>query len=76
MTVARVVLEQTLGRPIANVSFAMMRGYIRSAQRRGVDMMHTARPFSFYRKVFYSGQSEQAILAKLQGKRIVEIGCG
>ena len=70
------MLEQTLGPPIANASFAMMRSYIRSAQRRGVDMMHTARPFSFYRKVFYKGESEQAILTELQGKRIVDIGCG
>ncbi|MEH6607924.1 MAG: methyltransferase domain-containing protein [Halioglobus sp.] len=76
MRAARAVLEQTLGRPIANVSFAMMRSYIRSAQRRGVDMMHTARPFSLYRKVFYNGESEQAILTRLEGKRIVDIGCG
>jgi SAM-dependent methyltransferase len=53
-----------------------MRSYIRSAQRRGVDMMHTASPFSFYRKMFYSGESEQTILTELQGKRIVDIGCG
>ena len=39
-------------------------------------MMHTARPFSLYRKVFYNGESEQAILTRLEGKRIVDIGCG
>lgn len=70
------MLEKTLGRPIANASFAMMRRYLRSAQRRGVDMMHTARPFSFYRKVFYEGDSEAVVLRGLQDKRIVDIGCG
>jgi SAM-dependent methyltransferase len=69
-------LEQVLGPPIANASFAMMRSYLRSAQRRGVDMMHTARTFSFYRKVFYEGQSESAVLSGLHGQRVVDIGCG
>ncbi|MEH6569807.1 MAG: methyltransferase domain-containing protein [Halioglobus sp.] len=72
----RTILEQTLGRPIANASFAMMRSYLRSAQRRGVDMMHTARPFSFYRKVFYEGDTAAVVLRGLQDKRIVDIGCG
>lgn len=69
-------LEQGLGRPIANASFAMMRGYIRSAQRRGVDMMHTARPFDHYRKVFFQGQSRSRVLQSLQGKRVIDVGCG
>ncbi|MEM7359158.1 MAG: class I SAM-dependent methyltransferase [Pseudomonadota bacterium] len=70
------ILEQRIGRPIANISFAMMQGYIRSMQRRGVGMLHTARPFSFYRKVFYQGKSEAEVLFRLREKRIVDIGCG
>jgi SAM-dependent methyltransferase len=69
-------LEQGLGRPLANASFLMMRGYIRSAQRRGVDMMHTARPFGHYRKVFFQGQSGSRVLQSLQGKRVIDVGCG
>jgi SAM-dependent methyltransferase len=69
-------IEQRLGGPIANMSFALMRGYIRSAQRRGVGMMHTARPFSYYRKVFYQGQSRRQVLQQLEGKRVVDVGCG
>lgn len=69
-------LEQGLGRPIANASFAMMRGYIRSVQRRGVAMMHTARPFDHYRKVFFQGQSRSRVLQSLQGKRVIDVGCG
>jgi SAM-dependent methyltransferase len=73
---ASKTIEQRLGGPIANISFALMRGYLRSAQRRGVGMMHTARPFSHYRKVFYQGQSRSQVLKKLVGKRIVDVGCG
>ncbi len=65
-----------LGGSIANISFALMRGYLRSAQRRGVGMMHTARPFSHYRKIFYPGQSRSQVLKSLSGKRIVDVGCG
>ena len=76
MSNGRKIIEQTLGRPIANMSFAVMHRYVRSAQRRGVAMMHTARPFSYYRKVFYRGESKSAVLESLQGKRLVDVGCG
>ncbi|MGB5325569.1 MAG: methyltransferase domain-containing protein [Pseudomonadales bacterium] len=39
-------------------------------------MMHTARSFSYYRKVFYKRQSKKAVLKSLQGQRLVDIGCG
>lgn len=65
-----------LGAPIANISFAMMHTYVKSVQRYGVSMMHTARSFAYYRKVFYKNQSKAVVLASLEGKRIVDIGCG
>ncbi|MFT4519313.1 MAG: SAM-dependent methyltransferase [Halioglobus sp.] len=69
-------LEQGLGRPMANISFAMMQTYLHSAQRRGLGMMHTARPFSLYCKMFYRSQSKSAVLKSLEGKRIIDVGCG
>ena len=65
-----------LGAPIANLSFGAMRSYLHTAQRRGIGMMHTARPFSIYRKVFYGGRSQRSVLSQLAGKRIVDVGCG
>ena len=70
------MLEQGLGGGIANISFAAMQSYLRSVQRRGVGMMHTARPFSFYRKVFYGNQSRTQVLKSLRDKRVVDVGCG
>ena len=69
-------LDKRVGGPIADTSFAMMRGYIHSAQRLGVRMMHTARPFAYYRKVFYRGHSRARVIRSLHGKRIVDVGCG
>ncbi len=68
--------DAVLARPIANLSFATMQASLLSAQRRGVTMMHTARPFSVYRKVFYGGKSSHSVLRQLQGKRVVDVGCG
>ena len=70
------LLEQRVGRPLANINVALMRGYIRSIQLRGIDMVHTARPVPVYRKVFYRGQSAQQVLASLKDKRVVDVGCG
>jgi hypothetical protein len=70
------IIEQTLGRPITNILFALMHGYMHSAQRRGVGMMHTDRPFPYYRKVSYQGQSRSAVLHSLKGQRVVDVGRG
>lgn len=70
------VLERGIGRPIANASFVMMQHYIRSMQKNGVGMMHTARSFDSYRKVFYRNRPRSTVLSQLQDKRIVDVGCG
>lgn len=36
----------------------------------------TSRPFSYYRRVFFNNQNPRAILDSLQGKKVVDIGCG
>lgn len=64
------------GAAIANLTFAAMRRYLHAARRRGIGMMHTARPFSVYRRVFYPGRSADTVLAELHGRRVVDVGCG
>ena len=70
------IRRPSLGGVIANISFAMMHRYVHSAQQSGVAMMHTARSFRYYRKVFFKNQSKLQILQNLQGKTIVDVGCG
>ncbi|MFK8021291.1 MAG: class I SAM-dependent methyltransferase [Pseudomonadales bacterium] len=72
----RRIIERGLGRPIANASFLLMDGYVRSMQKSGVAMLHTARSFSYYRKVFYKGQSKSAVLSRLANRSVVDVGCG
>ena len=69
-------IEQTAAPAFASLTFAVMKSQIRALQRRGVSMMHTARSFDVYRRVFYRGQSKPALLRSLQGQRIVDVGCG
>lgn len=68
--------EKNIGPPLANWSFAMMHRQVHVIQKRGVSMMHTARPFAYYRKVFFEGKTEAAVLQSLAGKRLLDIGCG
>ena len=69
-------LRQQFGRSVANLSFGMMQHSLQAAQKVGVDMLHTARSFDYYRKIFYHNQSRGRVLRQLQGKRIVDVGCG
>ncbi len=69
-------LERNAGPPLADFVFVSMRQQVRALQKSGVPMLHTARPFSYYRKVFYAGASTKKVLNDLEGKRVVDIGCG
>ena len=68
MSEFREALSRRIGRPVANASFAMLRGYVRSARRRGVSMLHTARSFSHYRKIFFDAEARKSLLERLQGR--------
>ena len=39
-------------------------------------VISTARPFRFYREVFFGHRSEQDVLQSLRGKTLVDVGCG
>lgn len=70
------LLEQGLGPSVANVSFSVMQHYIHCAQEFGVGMLHTARSFAYYRKIFYRDQTGEQVLRDLRSKMVLDIGCG
>jgi ubiquinone/menaquinone biosynthesis C-methylase UbiE len=76
MNFKKRVLGQRITRPLANISFAVMNKQVRAIERSGISMMHTARPFWYYRRVFFQGQSATSVLDDLKGKVIADIGCG
>ncbi len=76
MRLSQKIIDRHISKPIANVSFAMMHRQVRAIEKRGITMMHTARPFSYYRKVFYDGESAPQVLDNLAGKTVVDVGCG
>ncbi|HVK98359.1 MAG TPA: class I SAM-dependent methyltransferase [Dongiaceae bacterium] len=61
---------------LSNVLFNGLSSTIKLYDKLGLRVISTARPFSFYRKVFFNNRSEVAILADLRGKTVVDIGCG
>ncbi len=70
------LFENHFGKPIANLSYAVTHRQVRAIERGGIKMMHTARPFSYYRRVFYQGQCATRVIEQLKGKTIVDVGCG
>jgi SAM-dependent methyltransferase len=72
----RRIIEKRVTGPLANFSFKLMHRQVRAIEKSGISMMHTARPFWYYRKVFFQAQSAAAVLENLQAKTIVDIGCG
>lgn len=65
------LLEDTL----TEGSFAFLR-MSSAVTALGIPVISTGRPFSFYRKVLFGGRSERDVLAELQGKVVVDVGCG
>lgn len=59
-----------------NFLFNALSSTARLYEKLGLSVVSTARPFSFYRKVFFHSRSEAAILAEIEGKTVVDIGCG
>mgnify|MGYP001824278574 CR=1 FL=1 len=39
-------------------------------------VISTGRSFSYYRKVFFGNSSQREVLSALEGKRVVDVGCG
>lgn len=65
-----------LGAPLANTSFAVMNHAIGRMRWLGIDIMHTARSFGAYRRMFYRNRSSSRVLSGLKGKRVVDVACG
>lgn len=60
----------------ADATFRLFRLQTDLYNRFSLPVISTARPFSFYRKAFFDNRSERAVLDELQGKVILDIGCG
>jgi len=61
---------------IANFSYWSTRVQIRQLALYCGGLPITSRPFSYYRRVFFDDQPAQTALASLQGKKVLDIGCG
>ena len=76
MSESAPLFSDALGAPLANASFAVMNHAIGRMRWLGIDIMHTARSFDVYRRMFYRNRPAKAVLTSLEGKRIVDVACG
>jgi SAM-dependent methyltransferase len=61
---------------LAAATFAAARGVTTAYHRLGLPIISTGRSFAYYRKLLFDGRSEATVLRQLEGKRIVDVGCG
>jgi SAM-dependent methyltransferase len=68
--------EHPIQNIIATTAYWLTRDQVRRLARFSGGVINTGRPFRYYRKVFFNNRSKADILASLQGKTVVDIGCG
>ena len=61
---------------ISRLNFEAMSLNLKLFDQLGLPVISTARPFSFYRKIFFDNRSETEVLRSLHGKTVVDVGCG
>lgn len=54
----------------------MTRRQVRRLGRFSGGVINTARPFAYYRKVFFDKRGATEVLQSLAGEKIVDVGCG
>ncbi len=70
VTTPMASLPERLAAPLADTSFAAMQHALGGMRLLGVDILHTARSFATYRRMFYQNYPGATVLASLQGKRV------
>jgi ubiquinone/menaquinone biosynthesis C-methylase UbiE len=68
--------ENQINNLIATSAYWLTLFQVREMARYTGGIINTARPFAYYRKAFFNNQSKVSTLANLQGKKLVDIGCG
>lgn len=63
-------------RGLSDLTFGVARGITTLSDRAELPVLSTGRPFSFYRKAFFHGQSEAQVFAALRDQTVLDIGCG
>lgn len=61
---------------LSDISFKVMGANLRLFKAMHLPVISTARPFEFYRKVFFEDACQADVLSSLASKRVVDIGCG
>ena len=61
---------------LASMTFSSFRGFTHAYNRFSLPVISTGRSFSYYRKLFFNGDSAARVLRELSECRTLDIGCG
>ncbi len=66
----------TLEAKLSQMTFKIMHSSLDLYERLNIPVISTARPFSFYRSVFYDGAPATQVLNEIRSQTLIDIGCG
>ncbi|MBT8149125.1 MAG: hypothetical protein KJO24_04300, partial [Gammaproteobacteria bacterium] len=69
-------MEKKLQAALTAVTFKTLKAGTTLYNRFSLPVISTGRPFSYYRTVFFADAPAGEVLATLQGKTVVDVGCG
>lgn len=70
------MLESKVKPALADMTFRVVDRLTNAYHRLSLPVISTGRSFCYYRNIFFDGQSADAVLRQLQGRCILDIGCG
>lgn len=69
-------MNSKLQQGITQFTFKTMHAFMAAYEHFNIPVISTTRPFHFYRKVLFNNQTKHQIKTELQGKVLVDVGCG
>ena len=70
------MFERGLQSTLSALTFRGMKANAELYEYFSLPVISTGRSFSYYRKIFFGNRSQREVLKTLEGKRVVDVGCG
>ena len=70
------MFERRLQSTLSALTFHGMKANARLYEYFSLPVISTGRSFAYYRKIFFGNRSQREVLKTLEGKRVVDVGCG
>ncbi|MDX2476187.1 MAG: class I SAM-dependent methyltransferase [Gammaproteobacteria bacterium] len=70
------MIEDKVQPALAGMTFNYIGRFTRIYKQLSLPVISTGRSFEYYRRIFFGNKSSSAVLRKLQGQCVLDVGCG